>query len=74
MVYQYTPDFPHRFNKDGSFDSICTLCHLTVATAKIEAELSQHERVHVCNAIRMYQVAEDLLTSRQGLPKSPAAA
>lgn len=74
MVHQYKPDFPHRFNADGSFDSVCTLCHMTVATAKIEAELSKHERVHVCNAIRMYEVAESLLTARQHLPKSPAAA
>jgi hypothetical protein len=74
MVHQYTPDFPHRFNVNGSFDSICTLCHMTVATAKIEAELSQHERVHVCNAIRMFQVAEDSLTIRQQLTNPPAAA
>jgi hypothetical protein len=74
MVHQYTPDFPHRFNADGSFDSICTLCHMTVATAMIEADLSQHERVHVCNAIRMYEVAASSLTSRQHLPKLSAAA
>ncbi|MGD0914443.1 MAG: hypothetical protein ABR928_21325, partial [Terracidiphilus sp.] len=64
----------HRFNADGSFDSICTLCLETVATAKIEAELSRHERVHVCNAIRMYQAAEDQLAARRLLSKTSAAA
>ena len=49
MVHQYKPNFPHRFNADGSYDSICTLCRLTVATARIEAELSQFEHNHACN-------------------------
>jgi hypothetical protein len=48
MVHQYRPNFPHRFNADGSYDSICSLCRLAVATARIEAELSQHERNHKC--------------------------
>jgi hypothetical protein len=58
MVYQYRPNFPHRFNEDGSFDSICTMCHLTVATATIEAELSQHEHSHECSPARLYQLSE----------------
>ena len=49
MVHQYKPNFPHRFNSDGSYGSICTLCRLTVATERTEAELCQHERNHKCN-------------------------
>ena len=49
MVHQYRPNFPHRFNADGSYDSICTLCHVAIATVRIEAELSQHEHNHKCS-------------------------
>ena len=41
--------FPHRKNKDGSFDSFCLKCFATVARAKLESELGDHERAHVCN-------------------------
>jgi hypothetical protein len=58
MVHQYMSNFPHRFNADGSYDSICTLCHMTVAKAKVEAELFQHERTHRCSPIRLYQVSQ----------------
>jgi hypothetical protein len=30
------PPFQHRDNEDGSFDSICTRCFLTVASADEE--------------------------------------
>jgi hypothetical protein len=58
MVQQFWPNFPHRFNADGSYDSICTLCQMTVATAKTEAELYQHERRHECNPDRLYRLSE----------------
>lgn len=31
MTYQEKPSFPHRYNKDGVIDSICSECLLTVA-------------------------------------------
>ena len=58
MVHQYRPNFPHRFNEEGSFDPICIRCHLTVATAKIETELSKHERSHICSPSRRYPISE----------------
>jgi hypothetical protein len=58
MVYQYRPNFPHRFNEDGSYDSICTVCHLTVARTTVEAELAQHEQEHTCNRARLHQLSE----------------
>jgi hypothetical protein len=41
--------YPHRNNKDGSFDSICLGCLLTIATAGTEADLVTFEDKHVCN-------------------------
>lgn len=43
------PFFPHRRNPNGSFDSICLKCLLTIANARTEAELEKHDRDHVCN-------------------------
>jgi len=40
--------FPHRHNRDGSYDSICSRCFVTVATSYNEAELLAHEQKHVC--------------------------
>jgi hypothetical protein len=50
--------FPHRSNQDGTYDSICTMCLLTIATVSAEAELARHEREHACNPIRLYQLRE----------------
>jgi len=48
MVLTLPPFFPHRRNRDGSFDSICLKCLLTIANAKNEADLATHDRRHVC--------------------------
>jgi hypothetical protein len=64
MVHQYSPSYPHRLNAYGSYDSICTLCQQTVATAMVEAELSQHEETHECNPIQLLQVRQFPLRSR----------
>ena len=57
MVHQFKPNFPHRLSADSSFDSICTLCLQTVATAKNEGELLQHERSHKCDPVRLYEAS-----------------
>ena len=46
----YIPDFPHRRNRDGTYDSICRRCVATVATAANEADLLEHEMKHKCLA------------------------
>jgi hypothetical protein len=51
------PLYAHRRNSDGSHDSICTLCYATVATARSEAHLAQHEHDHVCNSYWPYESA-----------------
>jgi hypothetical protein len=42
--------YPHRKNKDGSYDSICLTCFLTVSHAQSETELKKQEEAHVCAA------------------------
>ena len=42
-------DFVHRFNRDGSIDSICTTCAQTVATSSDEFRLKDQEINHVCD-------------------------
>lgn len=41
--------YTHRFNSDGTVDSICHSCFQTVAMARREAELEGIERDHVCD-------------------------
>jgi hypothetical protein len=59
------PPFPHRQNRDGSFDSICSTCLLTVTNARMEAELTNHEMNHVCDPTILYKRAFD--RTRRGL-------
>jgi hypothetical protein len=40
--------YPHRHNKDGSYDSICLTCFATVSTARTEPELVAHDIKHIC--------------------------
>ena len=40
--------FRHRHNPDGSWDSICMKCYLTVATAAKVDDLQEHEQSHDC--------------------------
>jgi hypothetical protein len=41
--------FPHRHNRDGSFDSICTKCFVTIASAQTDAELAVYDKKHICD-------------------------
>ena len=48
MSFQTAPFFPHRRNKDGSFNSICLKCFATVASHMTEEELKDQDKNHVC--------------------------
>jgi hypothetical protein len=48
MAFQPAPFFPHRRNKDGSFNSICLKCFATVASHMTEEELKDQDKNHVC--------------------------
>jgi hypothetical protein len=41
--------FPHRRNRDGSFDSICITCFATIASAESDAELAVCDKKHICD-------------------------
>jgi len=41
--------FPHRHNRDGSFDSICLKCFATVANTATEIELTALDKTHACD-------------------------
>jgi len=43
-------DYPHRQNKDGSIDSICPKCFMTVSSDRRPARLLHDEKGHVCEA------------------------
>jgi hypothetical protein len=44
-----TSPFPHRRNKDGSYDSICPKCFATIARATTDRELLAFDQKHVCD-------------------------
>jgi len=41
----------HRRNIDGTWDSICLACFLTIARADVEANLASQEADHACVGI-----------------------
>jgi hypothetical protein len=43
-------EFRYRNNPDGTWDSICLRCFLTVGTAPSIEELAQIEKAHDCYA------------------------
>ena len=49
MAAQTETIFPHRHNRDGSFDSICPMCYSTISNNENETELARDESNHVCN-------------------------
>ena len=40
--------FSHRYNSDGTVDSICRECFRTVASGQNESQLLIEERAHIC--------------------------
>jgi hypothetical protein len=56
MFLSSRPDFPHRRRPNGTFDSICTQCFLTVANADTEAELKPAERAHDCKGFNIGEI------------------
>ncbi|HEY2472469.1 MAG TPA: hypothetical protein VGI45_32090 [Terracidiphilus sp.] len=44
-----TGKFTHRFNADGTVDSVCHCCFRTVGPVEIESALATLEEEHVCD-------------------------
>jgi hypothetical protein len=51
MAQTYRLQFTHRLNDDGTMDSICHKCFITVATARSGAALEREEQKHCCDAL-----------------------
>ncbi len=41
--------YAHRINEDGSLDSICPRCFITIANSTWEADLERMETAHICD-------------------------
>ena len=50
MTQTHTVQFVHRLNEDGTIDSICSDCFVTVATDVSPSHLELEERKHKCDA------------------------
>lgn len=51
MAQTYTLQFIHRLNDDGTIDSICRDCFVTVATSLSGAQLEREEQEHTCDPL-----------------------
>jgi hypothetical protein len=63
--------FTHRLNRDLTFDSICHACYQTIGNRRVEVELADDEKSHVCpgasSGLGYHQAHEDGSTiSRDG--------
>jgi hypothetical protein len=57
------PSFPHRHNANGTYDSICTRCFVTVATVRNEAELAGRESAHICDPVDLCRLDQGAYVS-----------
>jgi hypothetical protein len=49
LAYRIATFFPHRRNRDGSFNSICLTCLITVAANMTEEQLIEVDKHHICD-------------------------
>lgn len=65
--------FPHRPNRDGTFDSICPYCFMTVASHVAECRLPMIEERHQCFgdfATRKKEIESAHLAERKARPET----
>jgi len=48
--------YPQRRNADGTYDSICPRCFVTVGRQMSRAELESEEQHHICSGIDLTMV------------------
>ena len=53
-----TLDFPRRTNPDGTTDSTCQHCYVTIGKSHWEADLDQMEAVHECEPASLWYYEE----------------
>jgi hypothetical protein len=51
MTQTFTLQFVHRLNEDGTIDSICRNCFVTVATERSHSVIEREERRHICHPL-----------------------
>jgi hypothetical protein len=61
--------FVHRANSDGTMDSICKRCFVTVCTSVWEAKLAFEERKHVCDRYALARFGKDSERKGNGIVK-----
>jgi hypothetical protein len=59
--------FAHRHNPDGTIDSICLRCYLTIASKSEEQELEDSEHHHACHPIHLYGNWRDQISTETPL-------
>lgn len=73
MTQTHTLQFAHRVNEDGTIDSICRDCFITVATALFDSDLEPGERTHHCEPclIDWYKKCLDTVEILRGAELAP---
>jgi hypothetical protein len=57
MAQSLSPMFPHRHNPDGTIDSICARCFVTIATEGRESDLQEAEDAHICSGLNLSRIS-----------------
>jgi hypothetical protein len=71
VVLTAQPLYVHRLNADGTIDSICRDCFITIASSRWEAELERTESAHRCDSLRLEHLNNSLnRASRRERPES----
>jgi hypothetical protein len=55
-VFTADAPFVHRANADGTIDSFCRKCFMTIASSQWEADLERAESSHQCDPIQLEYV------------------
>lgn len=56
----HTGRFTRRYNQDGTIDSLCRDCFVTIDKVQSESEIDREENRHVCDpqALALFQCEE----------------
>ena len=68
MDYPAQAEFVHRENRDGTIDSICRRCFVTVVSSTLRADLERREKDHICDPLALARFGGHIL--RRGDPSS----
>lgn len=60
MTHPETTAFHHKYHDNGTIDSICPRCYLTIASAIDKQHVSLVEHSHECDPVRLYQMENGL--------------